>query len=198
MFDILPECSELVGAWQAVTSFLTGYALFWLITKYVFHICPACAATHTEVNFRAITVSMLIALSIHSFMDGLAVYSSTRTGSPQGLLVMLAVVYHKFPEGMALALVAIGSGMARSRAFLLSFLLETVTTLSGGAAGLLMAVPEASPWLGYLLGHIGGGFVFLVLHALLSETFKHHPVPTLAAAAGGAGSIWLTARLIGM
>ncbi len=197
LLDIWPETVVLVGAVPAAISFLTGYALFWGITKYVFHVCPACSATHTEINFKAITISMVVALSIHSFMDGLAIYSGYVSGSKVGIAILLAVVFHKFPEGMALTLVGLGSGLSRLRAFLLSFLLESLTTLAGGVAGILFLVPSASPWVGYILGHVGGGFIFLVSHALLSEVIKHHPRNTILAALAGAFSIGAVGMLIG-
>ena len=168
-----------------------GVFSFWGITRFVFHVCPACAATHTEVNFKAVTTAMIVALAVHSFMDGLAIYAGAVTGSHIGLCILLAVAYHKLPEGMALALVARGSGASRVKAFSASFFLETLTTLAGGLMGLFFLVPESSKWIGYILGHVGGGFVFLVLHALLSEVVKHHPRSTILAALLGAASIGL-------
>lgn len=197
LFDIWPETVELVGAFRGALSFLTGYFLFWGITKYVFHVCPACSATHTEVNFKAITLSMVAALSVHSFMDGLAIYSGYVSGSKIGIAILLAVVFHKFPEGLALTSVSMGSGMKRSRAFFLSFFLESITTLAGGIAGILFLVPSSSRWIGYVLGHVGGGFVFLVTHALLSEVIKHHPRNTILAALAGALSIGAVSALLG-
>ena len=189
LFDILPESFEAIGVARGLISFGSGYLLFFLLTKFVFHICPACSATHTEVNFKAISVTMIAALSVHSFMDGLAIASGSSGGSSIGLLILLAVVYHKFPEGMALSLVGLGSGMGRSRAFLTSFLVESSTTVVGGLAGFFIPAFADSRYTGYILGHVGGGFVFLVLHALLSEVVKHHPRYTILAAIFGASSI---------
>ena len=187
VFDILPETIESIGPVKGLVSFVSGYLVFFLLTKFVFHVCPACSATHTEMNFKAITVSMVAALSVHSFMDGLAIAGGVETS--MGLMILLAVVYHKIPEGMALTLVASGSGMARPKAFLMSCALEWSTTLAGGAAGFLLPSIQRSGVTGFLLGHAGGGFVFLVVHALLSETVKHHPRYTLVSAAAGGLSI---------
>ena len=186
LFDILPETFETVGVLKGFLSFGSGYLLFFLLTRFVFHVCPACSATHTEVKFKAITVSMVTALSIHSFMDGLAI--SSASGSSIGFLILLAVAYHKFPEGLALTSVAMGSGMSRFRAFFVSTFIESSTTILGGLAGFLLPVSHGA-WAGYVLGHAAGGFVFIVLHALLSEVVKHHPRYTILSAVAGGLSI---------
>lgn len=196
-FDIIPEAIHLSGFAPTIVSVLTGYLLFWGITRFVFHICPACAATHTEVNFKAISIAMVVALSIHSFMDGLAIYGGMQSGSKVGVLILLAVAYHKLPEGMALTLVAIGSGRSRMNAFLLCVLLEATTTIGGGLAGLVTTLPSHSNWVGLLLAHVGGGFVYLVGHALLSEVVKDHPKSTLLAAFAGGASMVLVGVLAG-
>ena len=192
LLEIFPETFELIGWKGGALSIASGYFLFFAITRFIFHICPACAATHTEINFKAITWAMVAALSVHSFMDGLAIYSGYVTGSAKiGGLILLAVAYHKLPEGMALTLVARGSGLSRAKSFSISFFLEAVTTLAGGIAGLLFVIPTSIHWVGYILGHVGGGFVFLVVHALLSEVIKHHPRSTILAALVGGASIAL-------
>jgi len=196
LFDIFPEAWDLVGFLPAAAAFLSGYVLFYLITKFVFHICPACAATHTETTFRAVTLAMLVALSIHSFMDGLAIYGGALTARPGGFLILMAVAYHKFPEGLALSLVARQSGMNRPRSFLISFGMESVTTVAGGLAGLFFILPEA-PWVGFVLAHVGGGFAYLVIHALFSGAIRNHPKWTLFAALVGGGSVLATGYAIG-
>ncbi len=188
LFDILPETVEAVGLAKGLLSFASGYFLFFLITRFVSHVCPACSATHTEVEFKALTAALIVALSIHSFMDGLAI-SGSSAGSSVGLLILLAVAYHKIPEGLALTLIARESGMNRTRAFFVSVFLESSTTVLGGAAGFLLPAAHDSAWTGYVLGHAAGGFVFIVFHALLSEVVKHHPRHSLLSAALGAGSI---------
>ncbi len=197
LFDILPETVHMIGLWKGAVSFASGYLLFFLITRFVFHVCPACSATHTEVQFTAITVAMIVALSVHSFMDGLAIYGGSLTGGTLGVLMVLAVAFHKFPEGMALSLVARESGFSRPVAFFISFAVEATTTLGGGAAGLVIKFSEHAEWVGYVLGHVGGGFLFIVLHALLSEVVKHHPRYTILSAVFGAAAVGLAQVFLG-
>src|SRR3989338_8321964 len=195
LLDIIPEAVEQAGRLGGALSVLSGYVLFALITRYVAHICPACSATHQENQFKALTVAMLIALSIHSFMDGLAIYSGSLTPSASAG-TLLGVAYHKFPEGLALALVARQSGMSRTGAFAVAAGVEALTTILGSLAGLWVLGSVETVWVACVLGHAGGGFLFIVVHALSSEVTRHHPPQTLLSALAGGLSIALTGALV--
>lgn len=197
LLDLIPETIRSAGWIGGMLSIASGYILFALISRFIFHVCPACSATHTELNFKAVTATMVAALSIHSFMDGLAICSGYLATADMGILILLAVAFHKLPEGLALTLVARGSGLGRRRAFLFCLGLEGVTTLAGGLSGFFVLVHEASRWIGYVLGHIAGSFIFIVLHALLSEVFKHHPRSTVMAALAGALSMAVAGFMVG-
>jgi hypothetical protein len=48
VFAIGPECWRGLAAWQFLLAAASGYALFAIISKYIFHVCPACAASHFD------------------------------------------------------------------------------------------------------------------------------------------------------
>src|SRR4029077_3469395 len=68
LFDILPEPIEAMNWWGMLLSLGSGYAVFFLITKYVYHIFPACAASHfdeaTTHRLSEIAGGMMVALAI--------------------------------------------------------------------------------------------------------------------------------------
>src|ERR1041385_150781 len=72
-FDILPETYAELNWWGSLLAFGSGYAVFALITKYVFPVCPACAASHfdeaTTHRFSEIALGMMIALAIQCTAD---------------------------------------------------------------------------------------------------------------------------------
>src|SRR5438552_12417746 len=74
LFAILPESAEVLHWWGLLLALASGYAAFFLITKYVYHVCPACAASHfdeaTTHRFSEIAAAMMIALAIHCTADG--------------------------------------------------------------------------------------------------------------------------------
>src|SRR6266568_4671586 len=89
VFAILPECWEALTWWGLVLAMASGYLLFAVISKYVYHVCPACAASHfdqaTTHRFSEIASAMVIALAIHSTMDGVALVAGHEAGGhPQG------------------------------------------------------------------------------------------------------------------
>src|SRR5437870_12449751 len=46
LFAILPESLTSSGLWPVGSAAATGYALFFFVSKYDHHVCPACAASH--------------------------------------------------------------------------------------------------------------------------------------------------------
>jgi zinc transporter ZupT len=59
------------------------------------------------------------------------------------------------------------------------------TTLLGGAIGLWLAPQISSLWIDLLLAHVGGGFIFLALHAVFGELVKHGRSVVLVSFAAG-------------
>jgi len=94
--------------WVVALAAATGYALFFLISKYVHHVCPACAASHfdedTTRHFSEIATALIVALAIHSTTDGLAlgIGREIHAATAAKWSLFLALCIHKFPEGFAL------------------------------------------------------------------------------------------------
>lgn len=170
VFVIVPEAAETMPGWELGLALASGYVVFFLISKYVYHVCPACAASHfdeaTTHRFSEIAGALVIALGVHSTMDGVAL--ATEHGDHSSML--LAICIHKVPEGLALGALLLGAGYRRWRAVVWVAMVES-TTLLGGLIG-AVAAPEGF-WLGAVLAHAGGGFIFLAAHAVLGEMVKH-------------------------
>jgi zinc transporter ZupT len=47
------------------------------------------------------------------------------------------------------------------------------TTLLGGAIGFFFLAKVSTFWLGLIMAHVGGGFLYLAAHAVLGEMLKH-------------------------
>ncbi len=192
VFAIVPECLESVRLWQFALAAASGYGLFALISRYIFHICPACAASHfdeaTAHRFSEIALAMMFALAIHCTVDGLALAAGhEETGANARTLdfsMMFAICVHKAPEGMALGALLLGAGFARLKMIGLVSAVE-FTTILGGFLGLFVLHGLSEFWLGLALANAGGGFLYLAVHAILGEIFKHHKAIVLGNFAAG-------------
>lgn len=178
LFAILPESLANSGYWQVALAAATGYALFFFISKYVHHVCPACAASHFDADatrhFSEIASVLIVALAIHSTTDGIAlgIGQETPASDADKWSLFSALCIHKVPEGLALGSLLIGAGVRRGTA--LSWVASVeATTLLGGAIGFFFLGKMSAFWLALILAHVGGGFFYLAGHAVLGEMLKH-------------------------
>jgi zinc transporter, ZIP family len=190
LFSIVPESYAALSLWQLAAALISGYAVFSLVSRYIFHVCPACAASHFDEaathRFSEIATAMIIALGLHSTLDGLALAlgkESEMAGSVDASL-LLAICVHKVPEGLALCALLLAAGLPRMAALGWVAAVEA-TTLLGGAAGLWAAPQISSIWMDLVLAHVGGGFIFLAVHAVFGELVKHSKKAVLISFASG-------------
>lgn len=81
--------------------------------------------THTVS--QVVSMSALIGLLMHTFVDGVAVASGLRVGPRLGALVFVAILLHKFPEGLAISSLFLAAGAGRRKAILAAAALGAMT-----------------------------------------------------------------------
>jgi zinc transporter ZupT len=185
---IVPECLDSLNLWEFLLACASGYVLFALVAKYIYHVCPACAASHfdeaTTRHLAEFATAMMIALAIHCAVDGLALAAGNEEARPVSLSITVAICVHKFPEGLALAALLIGGGFARRKTMWLVAAVES-TTILGGILGWYVLQNASPVWLALALANAGGGFFYLAIHAVIGEILKHHKTLVLANFAAG-------------
>ncbi len=179
-FHIVPESLELLTPAKAVIALMSGYGFFFLVSRYVSHMCPACAASHFDESHdhgktKSTFLLLSIALTIHSIMDGMAIALGHELSESTNHSIFFTISIHKLPEGLALCALLLGSGQERMKSFLWTLVFESSTMLGWalgfwGLQGLLDAM-----WVQLLMVHIAGGFVYLSLHAVINEVRDHSP-----------------------
>jgi zinc transporter ZupT len=209
VFAILPESFRALHWWGVLLAAGSGYVLFALISKYVYHVCPACAASHFDEaathHFSEIAGAMTLALAVHCVADGVALAAGHEAevthdvgGRILDVSLVLAICVHKVPEGLALGGLLLGAGFTRAQALLRVAAVES-TTLLGGLLGLLFLRGISAVWLDAAVAHVGGGFLFLAIHAVYGEILKHHKALVLtnfAIGFAGIGGLSLLLRLL--
>lgn len=105
--QLVPEAIARGGA-SAPVIMLAGYLLV--------HLTQHTLATHfhfgeeTHRVTTAVSSSALAGLLMHTFVDGVAIAAGFAVGQELGLLVFVAVVLHKLPEGLAIASLFLAAG----------------------------------------------------------------------------------------
>jgi zinc and cadmium transporter len=122
--DLFPEALRRTGEQAAVVA-LVGYLLVHLTQHTIgkhFHF-----GEETHAISRVVSVSALVGLLLHTFVDGVAVASGVRVSQSFGLLVFLAVVLHKLPEGLAISSLFMAAGAGKRAAIAAAGMLGTAT-----------------------------------------------------------------------
>ncbi|MBI4115067.1 MAG: ZIP family metal transporter [Candidatus Omnitrophica bacterium] len=198
-FHIIPEAFHALPIFAIVLALVSGYLLFYLISRYLFHVCPACAASHfdeqTASAFKSIALLLGIALGIHCVMDGIAIALGGELEEKVDRSIFLTITIHKFPEGLALCALLLKAAMGKVKALLVTMAFESSTFL-GWILGLfwLKGFQEGG-WFYLMLVHVGGGFIYLAFHAVLNESKEHPSRYIIFFFLIGAGLIGLTSFL---
>lgn len=162
--ETLPEAIEHTGPW-VVAAAIAGGLGFGLLDHRVFR------HVHAEdrvCNPRAGEVGAG-ALSIHAFLDGLAIGAGFQVSQELGVLISVAVLLHAFADGLNTVTVLLGHGHGRRKA-IAWLLVDAVSPLAGAALGLLVALPETA--MGTLLAVFAGMFVYLGAGSLLPRAHR--------------------------
>jgi zinc and cadmium transporter len=113
LIDLFPQSITVAGP-TAPAIALIAYVLVHLTQHTIgrhFHF-----GEETHKVSEIVSVSALVGLLMHTFVDGVAVASGMSVSQGLGALVFLAVLLHKFPEGLAISSLFLAAGAGRQRA----------------------------------------------------------------------------------
>ena len=127
LLDLIPTSLRIEGE-RGALFILAGYLLV--------HLTQHTLAPHfhfgeeTHHVTKVTSVTALAGLLLHTFVDGVAIVSAYAVTPALGLLVFLAILLHKLPEGLAISSLFLAAGESRGRALASAGALA-VATLAG-------------------------------------------------------------------
>ncbi len=124
------------------------------------------AAAHSHSVFGAIG-----GLGIHAFFDGMSICAATKAKSSIGVLVFVAVLLHKVPEGLTVASVMRASRRTHRASTLANLLLPAATL--AGAIFVLIFVAIDNTFIGFLFAFSAGSAVYVGACDLIPEINRH-------------------------
>ena len=127
---------------------------------------------------------MLIAIALHNFPEGMAIGASGSLGAEMGAVIALIIAVHNIPEGMAIAAPLVSGGVGGIKAVVL-------TALAGGATVLGAFVGLAVGGLGEIatgvcLSLASGAMLFVTFCEILPQSISMNDgdVPSVSMLAG--------------
>jgi zinc transporter ZupT len=140
--ELVPE-SLAGGGSEAPLLMLAGYAVLHFFEHTVVGHLHFGEETHHEVMVSHVaSVSTFLGLFVHAFFDGFTIAVGMQFDRTIGLLVFIAVLLHKIPEGLTIASVMLSAKSKRSTAMAASVAIGVATLIGALAALMLGGVSE--------------------------------------------------------
>jgi zinc transporter ZupT len=140
--ELVPESLRTVGM-EAPAFMLLGYSVLHFFEHTVVGHLHFGEETHHDIMVsRAASLSTFAGLFIHAFFDGFAISAGMQFDFYLGLLIFVAVLLHKVPEGLTIASVMLAAEHRRRTAMLASASIGVATMLGIGSVFLLSDINE--------------------------------------------------------
>jgi zinc transporter ZupT len=197
-FDLLPEIVQLTNETRAdftepMVALVVGFLVFHIVEKLtLIHAAHESeyAADHDHPQLGVVSA---VALSAHSFFDGVGIGLAFQLSTTIGTAVALAVIAHDFSDGLnTVTLMLVHGNTSRRSLWLL--LLDATTPVAGAASTLLFHLGDRQ--LLIYLGFFAGFLLYIGASDILPEAHANHPSRlTLLLTVAGTVFIFLVTRV---
>ncbi len=198
-FDLMPEAIELGSSHYSISFIISciaaGFFFFMLLDRFViFHSHTSDDHGHDHEQARGPLGAG--SLSIHSFLDGLAIGLAFQVSAAVGAIVATAVLVHDFSDGINTVNLVLKNGGSLKSAWKWLFV-DALAPALGVIATMFFSVPEAI--LGIILAVFSGFFLYIGASDLLPESHHAHPtVWTTVATLLGVGILYSAIKIAGL
>ena len=177
-----------------MVAFATGFL--------VLHVVERAVALHGghEGEYEAhqhhhpgVGVASAVALTAHSFLDGVGIGLGFQVSNTVGLAVAIAVVTHDFADGLNTVTVMRINGNSRRRTITM-LAADAIAPALGATSTLFFSVSDGV--LALYLGGFAGFLLYLATADILPEAHARHPSRlTLVSTVGGVAMMWAVVAL---
>ncbi|WP_293607172.1 ZIP family metal transporter [Ponticaulis sp.] len=126
-------------------------------------------------------ITPLIAIAIHSFLDGMIYTISFSRGIDTGVYATLGLVMHEFPEAIITFALLRAAGISNRLSFILAFLAAGLTTPLGTIVMIPLAYTVDPDILSYLFAVSAGLLLFVSTGPLMAHMQSEHPIRSVPA-----------------
>lgn len=197
-FDLLPEIFENLrrlneSPTMAMVALVCGFLIFHIVEKSIL-IHHSQEADYEVHHHPQVGIASALALSGHSFLDGVGIGLGFQAGTGIGIAVAIAVIAHDFTDGLnTVNLMLVNHNRSRKAVILL--LLDAFAPVLGAASTLLFRIPDAG--LTVYLGFFAGFLLYIGASEILPEAHsKHSSYTTIGLTVLGAAFMFAVTRFL--
>ncbi len=169
-FSLLAPALEAGSIWQVTPGFVLGAALIEAGDRLIPHVHPIYGEEGPPSRLRRVWL-MVLAMIIHNFPEGMAVGVAFGSGDlARAMALTTAIGIQNVPEGLAVSAPLVREGYDGVRAMVYGALTGLVEPI-GGLLGAL-AVTHASTILPAAMGLAAGAMIFVVSDEMIPESHR--------------------------
>ena len=174
---LIPEAFKAGATTIMSAAILAGIFLFFILEKIIHwhhphgqvEECAETLASHDHCR-KPLGTIIIIADSIHNFIDGVIIAASYLVSLPVGLATTIAVVIHEIPQEIGDFGLLIHSGWSKKRALFFNFL-SALSALLGVLAVIILGA-GAEKFVPAALAFAAGGFIYIAGADIVPELHK--------------------------
>lgn len=169
-FDLLPEISDEVNSTHTafvrpMVALVVAFLLFHILEKTIL-LHHAHETEYGEHRHPSVGFASALALSGHSFLDGVGIGLGFQAGNAVGISVAIAVIAHDFTDGMNTVILMLHNKNTDKKARIM-LLVDALAPVFGAASTLLFSLPET--WLVLYLGFFAGFLLYIGASDILPQ-----------------------------
>jgi zinc transporter ZupT len=195
-FDLLPEIFKLanethIDPTRPMIALVVGFLLFHIVEKNLL-IHHAHETEYGKHKHPQVGILSALALSGHSFLDGVGIGLGFQVNNTVGIAVALAVVGHDFADGLNTVTLMLNHKNPIRRATKMLFL-DAIAPVLGAASTLLFSVSDANLIL--YLGFFAGFLLYIGASDILPQAHEENSSRlTIALTVFGAAFMFVVTR----
>jgi zinc transporter ZupT len=173
-FDLMPEAINLASAYYEISTITALVALGFVVYMILDRLIIMHSHNHEDGDHAHAKRGKFGAgsLSIHSFLDGVAVGLAFQVSNAVGIIVAVAVLVHDFSDGINTVNLILKNEGGKKTAFRW-LMIDALAPVIGVLSTLLFSLPQSV--LGIILALFAGFFLYIGASDLLPESHHGHP-----------------------
>jgi len=169
-FDLMPEIAQEVNSTHTsfvrpMIALVLGFLVFHILEKTIL-LNHAHETEYGEHKHPRVGIASALALSGHSFLDGVGIGLGFQAGNAVGIAVAIAVIAHDFTDGMNTVILMLHHKNTNKKARKM-LLVDALAPVFGAASTLLFNVPDS--WLVLYLGFFAGFLLYIGASDILPQ-----------------------------